>query len=307
MKRALVTLTACAGFLTAASAYATENGSPTTPMGVYEFGSGFLPPATPYGTFGLRTSYYTTDNLRDASGNRADNDVSIDVLSIGLAYIHMTDQTLFGGRYGFSGVMPFTRMNAELDVNVNGTTVFSDSASVFRQADLQVTPLILAWNPAPNMGVTAQFQVQAPTGDYDKDRLINPGVNHWAFSPIFGFSYITDTGLEFSTLSQFDINTENPDTDYRSGIEYKNEFAIGQHVDSYTVGLGGYYYHQITDDKGDADTIYDGNRARVWALGPAVSFFKPGLPTVWFHAYKEFGARNRAEGYNVALRIAHSF
>ncbi|MCM2972922.1 SphA family protein [Larsenimonas suaedae] len=307
MKYTFVALSACLGLFAATSAHATENGSPTTAMGTYTFGSGFLPPATPTGTFGLRTAYYTTDDLRLNNGDRSDNDLSIDVFSVGVAYIRMTDQTLFGGRYGFGAVMPFFKMDADLDVNINGTTVFSDDASVFRQADLQLLPLMLAWNPAPNMGVTAQFQIQAPTGDYDEDRLISPGLNHWAFSPILGISYITASGLELSTLSQFDINTENPDTHYRSGTEYRNEFAIGQHIESYTVGLGGYYYHQITDDKGDSLGSQDGNRARVWALGPAVSFFKPGLPSVWFHAYKEFGARNRTQGYNIAMRVAQSF
>jgi hypothetical protein len=40
-----------------------------------------------------------------------------------------------------------------------------------------------------------------------------------------------------------------------------------------------------------------------------VSYFKPGagLPPIWLHAYKEFDARNRAEGYTVALRTGISF
>ncbi len=32
-----------------------------------------------------------------------------------------------------------------------------------------------------------------------------------------------------------------------------------------------------------------------------------GLPVASFHAYKEFGAKNRPEGYNVALRLAVAF
>ena len=306
MKRALIVLSNCLGLTTVLPVHATENGSPTTAMGAFDFGSGFLPPSGT-DTFSFRMAYYSTDDLRLSDGSHSPNDLSLDVLSVGLAYIHMTDYTLFGGRYGFAGVAPFFKMDASLDVNVNGMTVFQDDASVTRQADFQVLPLILAWTPTPGMGVTAQFQVQAPTGDYDKNRLVSPGLNRWAFSPIVGISYITSTGLELSSLSQFDINTRNHDTDYRSGVEYRNEFAVGQHTGPYTLGVGGYYYHQITDDDGGSLTSNDGNRARVWALGPAVSFFEPGLPAVWFHAYKEFGARNRTAGYNIALRSAQSF
>ena len=46
-----------------------------------------------------------------------------------------------------------------------------------------------------------------------------------------------------------------------------------------------------------ADRLEAGNRARVLAVGPAVSYFKPGVPPIWLHVYKEFDARNRAEGH----------
>ncbi|WP_456267882.1 transporter [Kushneria sp. AK178] len=307
MKKTLTLYLALTGLVSAAPTLATENGAPTTPMGVYDFGSGFLPPATPNGTFGMRAAWYSSDDLMVSNGSRSDNDFSVNVLSVGAAYIRMTDKTLLGGRYGFGGVIPFFDMKASLDVNAGGQTVFKDDAHVLAQGDIQLVPLMLAWTPAPNMGVSAQFQVQAPTGEYKEDRLINPGLNHWAFSPIVGFSYITSGGFEVSTSSQLDFNTRNTDTDYRSGIEYRNEFAAGQHVDAWTLGLGGYYYAQLSDDDSPSLSSGEGNRARVWAAGPAASFFSPGLPTVWLHAYQEFGAKNRTEGYNIAIRTGYSF
>jgi hypothetical protein len=80
---------------------------------------------------------------------------------------------------------------------------------------------------------------------------------------------------------------------------------VGQHIGPWTLGLGGYYYRQLTDD--DAPGLTRGNRARVLALGPALSVFQPGLPPVWVHLYKEVDARNRAEGYAFAVRLSHSF
>ena len=38
-----------------------------------------------------------------------------------------------------------------------------------------------------------------------------------------------------------------------------------------------------------------------------MSFAEPGLPLVTLHGYQGFGARNRAEGYNLALRLAMTF
>ncbi|MCQ9425505.1 transporter [Pseudomonas sp. LJDD11] len=286
------------------TALATENGAPTTAVGVYDFGAGMTPPVTPNGTLGLRTSFYSARVQKDGRGNDVNNDFSLSVLSLGLAYIRMTDYQLFGANYGFSTVVPFFKMDAELGIDTPvGRLEFE--ADPFRLADVQITPLILQWNLSPNLFVNAQFQIQAPTGDYDKNRLISPGLNHWTFSPIVNGTWISDSGFEVSSSFEVDVNTRNNATDYKNGVEYRHEFAVGQHFGPWTAGIGGYYYRQFSDD--DAPNLTTGNRARVMAVGPALSYFKPGLPPVWLHAYKEFDARNRAEGYTVALRIAHSF
>lgn len=286
------------------SVEATENGAPTTALGVYDFAAGMMPPATPFGTLGLRTAYYSSTVQKDGNSRSVDNDFSIDVLSVGVAYLRMTEQRLFGARYGFGVVQPFFKMGADLGVNTPiGPLRFE--ADVFRQADTQFLPLILQWDLSRNLFVNTQFQIQAPTGDYDPDRLVSPGLNHWAFSPIVNATYISDSGFEVSSSFELDFNTRNPDTDYKNGVEYRHEFAVGQHFGPWTAGIGGYYYRQLSDD--DAPGLESGNRLRTLAVGPALSFFKPGLPPVNLHAYKEYGSRNRTEGYTVALRVSHSF
>lgn len=287
-----------------ATAHGTENGAPTTAVGVYDFGAGMMPPATPFGTLGLRTSFYSANVQKDRHGRSLDNNFSLDVLSIGVAYMRMTDYTVLGAKYGFGVVVPFFKMDASVKVPTP-VGPLSLEADPFRMADVQLLPLILQWNLSPNLFINTQLQIQTPTGDYDKNRLVSPGLNHWTFSPIVNATYITDSGFEVSSSFEVDVNTRNHATDYKNGVEYRHEFAVGQHVGPWTVGLGGYYYRQFTDD--DAPGLEAGNRARVLAIGPAVSYFKPGLPPVWLHAYKEHDASNRAEGYTVALRISQSF
>lgn len=293
-----------ATLLLGSHAQATENGAPTTPAGVYDFGAGMSPPPTPYGTLGLRTAYYSANVQKDRNGDKVGNAFSLDVLSIGVAYIRMTEQQLFGARYGFAIAQPFFEMDARLKVDTPFGPLRLEK-EVFREADTQVTPLILQWDISRNLFVNTRLQIQAPTGDYDKNRLISPGLNHWTISPALNATWLSDGGFEVSSSQQLDFNTRNHATDYRSGTEYRHEFSLGQHVGPWTLGLGGYYYQQISDD--EAPNLETGNRARVMAVGPALSFFKPGLPPVWLHAYKEFGAENRTEGYNVALRVAYSF
>ncbi|MGC6371891.1 SphA family protein [Pseudomonas sp. K2I15] len=286
------------------SAHGTEGGAPTTAVGVYDFGAGMSPPATPFGTLGLRTAFYSANVQKDREGRSVDNHFSLDVLSIGVAYMRMTDNTVLGAKYGFGVIVPFFKMDASIKVPTPAGPL-SLEADPFRLADVQFVPLILQWNVSPNLFINTQFQIQAPTGDYDKNRLVSPGLNHWTFSPILNATYISDSGFEVSSSFEADINTRNNATDYKSGIEYRHEFAVGQHAGPWTLGVGGYYYRQFTDD--NAPDLETGNRARVLAVGPAVSYFKPGLPPVWLHAYKEFDAQNRAQGYTVALRISQSF
>ncbi|TFZ33105.1 hypothetical protein EWW49_33680, partial [Pseudomonas syringae] len=146
--------------------------------------------------------------------------------------------------------------------------------------------------------------IQAPTRDYDKIRRASPGTHRWTVSPLLHATYISPGGFEVSSSCQIDINARNPDTDYRSGVEYRHEFAVGQHVGDWTVGVGGYSYRQLSDD--DAPGLTRGNRARVIAAGPAASYFKPGArpPPRLSHAYQECAAHNRAAGHPVAPRTA---
>ncbi|MCI9867308.1 transporter [Rhizobium skierniewicense] len=285
-------------------AHAVEQGGTITPMGITDFSAGMLPPPSPYGTVGVRTSYYSAKTLRDAKGDKIPNDFELDVKSVSLAYFYMTEWELFGASVGFGGILPLI----DIEGSVNVATPFGQLAiegSDFGLGDVDIFPLMLAWQAPPNLFVNAGLQVQLPTGDYDVSKAFNAGVNHWTITPFVAGTYITDSGFEVSTNVTVNFNTVNPDTDYTSGIEYRQEFGVGQHIGPWTAGVGGYVYQQISDDKGPGSG--DGNRARVFALGPAVNFFQPGLPMVSLHAFKEFGAENRAEGYNVALRLSMTF
>ncbi|HSW07297.1 SphA family protein [Aquabacterium sp.] len=295
------------GLLAAAgAAQAVENGAPITPFGVFDFGSGMLPPPTEVATVGLRTAFYRASQLRDDAGQRSPVGLKLKVDSIGVALVKMTDISVLGGKYGAYAVLPYLNMSNRLSIptpvgplNLAG----SDSA----QGDIQIAPLVLQWTPSPGLFANAALQLQLPTGSYDKNRLITAGTNHWTITPNAAVTYILPSGFELSSTFQLNFNGRNKDTDYRSGVEYQQEFALGQHVGPWTFGVGGYVYQQLTDDKRAGQDI--GNRSRVMALGPVINFFElgSGWPLVWVHAYKEFNARNRAQGTHAALRAAWSF
>lgn len=291
-----------ASLLVSHSALATENGAPSTAPGIYGFSAGFMPPVTDIGNFSIRSSYYNANKNLNANGDENLTDFSQSVKGLSLTYIKMTEKTFQNASYGYGIVVPFLELKIDgmvpnTPINVNG----KDTAL----GDIQVIPYILQWHPSPNLATNTQLQIQIPTGHYDKNDTITTGLNHYTFSPAFNFTYMTESGFEVSSSFQLDINTENKDTNYTSGTEYRHEFAVGKNFDAWTLGLGGFYYKQLTDDKGP--NVIDGNRAEAFAVGPELSFFRPGLPFVSFHAYKELDAKNRTQGYTAALLVSQSF
>ncbi|MGO4607673.1 transporter [Variovorax sp. 2RAF20] len=290
----------------AAPTHAVEGGAPITPFGVFDFGAGMLPPPSEIVTVGIRSAFYRSNDLRDSAGKRSAVGANLNVDSVGVAVLKMTDITLLGGRYGYSAVVPVLNMGLDLAIPTPRGTMYRSGRNT-AVGDVQLIPLMLQWTPMPGLFTNASLQLQLPTGSYDKERLVNAGTNHWTVTPAYAFTYITSGGFEVSSSFQLNFNGRNRATDYRSGVEWQHEFAIGQHFGPWTAGLGGYHYQQVTDDK--AATLTNGNRARVTALGLAVNFLEPGsgLPAVWFHAYKEFNAKNRTQGTQIALRAAWTF
>lgn len=288
-------------------AFALEGNSPTTSFGVSDFGAGIIPPPSDIPAIEFRFASYTANKIKDNNGNKYPINADITINSFVLAALKTTNLSILGAKYGWAVAMPYFRNSLNIGIPTPSGMINQDGKNN-ALGDIQIFPFILSWTPSQNLFIYASTMIQAPTGAYRKNRIINAGLNHWVISPIIAFTYITPFGTEISSTIQLNTNTRNSATDYRSGIEYQHEFAIGQHVGPWTFGIGGYYNQQVTDDVQNGRAI-PGSRARVFAAGPSVLFFKPGSswPVVSLHYYKEFGARNRSEGQQLALRAYWAF
>jgi hypothetical protein len=313
MKKNLFRVQVKASFTSVLLCFATvshsvENGVPITPFGVSNFGAGILPPPSVDLTVALRGAAYGARELRDTNGDRSPVGVRLRVSSAALAVFKTTDIPLLGGTYGFAAMLPYLDLSNRIAVPSagNGQAVRGTSAAI---GDITIVPAMVRWTPSPQLSLNGRIEVQLPTGSYRADRLINTGVNHWTVSPALAFTWVSETGFEVSSNIQLNFNGRNDDTRYRSGVEYQHEFAVGQRLGHWTVGVGGYVYRQISDDELNGAKFRDGNRSRVMALGPAISFIAAGSrwPSISAHAYQEFGARNRTQGTQVAIRAAWSF
>jgi hypothetical protein len=105
----------------------------------------------------------------------------------------------------------------------------------------------------------------------------------------------------------FTYNFENPDTDYKNGIDSHLDWAASQFLSQqWHIGLAGYFYYQLTGDSGTGARL-GGYKSRVIGVGPEVGYFFKVGDQNWYANLKgfyEFDAANRPEGWNVWVTLA---
>ncbi|MDL2404622.1 transporter [Rhizobium calliandrae] len=149
-----------------------------------------------------------------------------------------------------------------------------------------------------------------PVGDYDSTRLSNLGLGHGAIDSGGGYTYLNQkTGREFSAVAGLTYNFKNPDTQYRSGIDFHVDWGASQFLNEHVfVGLVGYVYQQLTPDTGQ-HPILGSFESRVVGIGPQIGYIFPiGKSQGYLNlkGYTEFDAANRPSGWNTWLTFSIS-
>jgi hypothetical protein len=82
------------------------------------------------------------------------------------------------------------------------------------------------WN-AGSHNFTVYAMGGIPVGAYEQGHLANLGLNHWSLDGGGGYTFLSPTiGFEFSTIVGFTVNFENPDTDYRNGVNFHADGSV---------------------------------------------------------------------------------
>jgi len=229
-----------------------------------------------------------------------------------LGGLYTLEQTPFGAHYSLGAYLPYVwvSVDAHLDTPL-GTVRRRDSAAGI--GDLTLIPAMLAWKTG-FWQISALLPVYAPTGDYQPDRLANPGLNYWTFDPTLGVSYNNDkSGLNAALYLGIGINTENPDTDYHSGSTLHLDGSIQQLIPVgpgfLGIGAQAFYLDQVTADSGRGARLGD-FQGRTAGIGPALTYVLPrGKETLvaelrWL---PELDVQNRLEGDYVWLKVVYQF
>jgi len=190
--------------------------------------------------------------------------------------LYQTSLKLLGGSYTLGVAIPYVWLDVKGHVTTGGGTR-KVSSSVNGIGDITLYPFMLGWTALNgDLKYDARLGIYAPTGSYKKGRLANVGKNYWTFEPAVTFSYISSKiGLELSAYAGVDFNTENHETDYRSGTQFHLDLTVAEHLPLFSgligVGANGFYYSQITGDSGSGARLGD-FRGRTLGIGPVLSY-----------------------------------
>ncbi len=287
----------------AGSAFAAEGGSSFYLLGKRGQGAAVLPPEGLF--FSVPNYFYSGDIGGSADlplGGSLALGVDADLFLTLPTAIWVTPVDVLGGDLALTGT--FVLGNADLDASATvsipglGTGTASVSDERWAVGDPAFGAMV-GWQ-AENLNYLLSANVNVPVGDYDAGRLSNISLNRWAWDLTGAATWLDpESGLELSGAAGITFNGENDDTEYETGTEFHLEAAAAYHFSpTFSVGVNGYHYQQLTADSGAGATLGD-FKGRVTALGPMMSatFMLGPIPVAaslrYFH---ELSAKNRLEG-----------
>lgn len=254
--------------------------------------------------------YQTGDESAALLQGRLNLDLDTTTVLNVLITTYTLEPSVLGGTYTVGAVVPFGYANLEATISSPGLGSVSASEGSFNLSDVVFIPVQLNWQ-AGNFSFKAAQSIIAPTGAYSLDETVNLGRNYWTFNTNLAMTWLnTETGTEASIAPGIMINTENPDTNYRTGTEFHVDATVNQFVTpQLALGLRGYYYTQITDDSGSGATL-GGFRSESLGIGPGFVWSpesaggRLSLYGKWMH---DLYANNRFKSDHVTVGGAWKF
>ena len=244
------------------------------------------------------------------------NDPKVESQALTSLLSYTSPYRLLGGNLGFEALLPLVHVKA---TEKDDSMVPFDSDSGTRFGDvtfgpyLQMDPVIRDGRPVfvQRFALTAI----APTGSYNDKRAATVGSGFWSFNPYWAMTYMPTPKVEMSTRLHYLYNgTNNSPNAPAPGIEsfkageavwanFTTSYEIWEHV---RVGVNGYYFKQISDDKENGHHVSD-SRTTSFAIGPGATWQVDSKNILFVNAYNPVTAKNTISGFSLGLRWIHVF
>lgn len=297
MRRSLI---GCALLVScAAPAWASETGSQPYPIGVNTVANGNLPPPGMM-TVGNYSLAAWNNSLAGNDGGNAVRKFSLPVQADAVRILYTWENIHIGPFHYTTGLVPTL---AHTKLSINGLR-----GSQTQFANLDIQNYLGYASPDHKVFFYFGLDTYVPTGPYDKDKLVNIGLNYWGFSPNFDITYNPSPKWELTGTVIASFYTTNHATHYHSGSDIDFDYGVTyrpfEQLPKLGLGFQGYFYKQIEDDTvRGASVDPDGNRGQEFAIGPQVRWDLPfgGIAMKFQH---EFAVRNRPHGNRLWFQFA---
>jgi len=212
--------------------------------------------------------------------------------------------------WNFASAVSFPLAWLEVEANVSlGRLSVRKTDSTFGLFDLVFTPIIASHHFSQTDHLALSFTFWAPTGSFEKGRLVNLSTNTWTFIPGVAYTKILpEDNIELTGIWQMEFDTEDHATHYQNGILSDLEvLAIKRFKNGLGIGFVESWIQQVNDDAG-APAGLNGFAGRAFGIGPIVTYStKLGKSHLDFSArwIHDFGVSNRVEGdaYNFSVSL----
>ena len=226
----------------------------------------------------------------------ANVDMKASFTPIALFYIWPTPTK----EWNFASAVSFPLAWLEVTANLSGPLPVRKTESTFGLFDLAFTPIVASYHFSQTDHLAFSFTFWAPTGSFEKGRLVNLSQNTWTFIPGVAYTKILpEDNIELTGIWQMEFDTEDHATHYQNGILSDLEvLAIKRFKNGLGIGFVESWIQQVNDDAG-APAALNGFAGRAFGIGPiATCSTKVGkshldLSARWIH---DFGVSRRVEG-----------
>ena len=259
--------------------------------------------------FANQNLFYTAEADRAVLQGRVDTGIEIDAFYTLLQGLYVWDAPAVGGRFAVGGYaqLGYASLDASRTTSLGSSSISDDE---FALGDSGLIPASFYWN-AGNFNFNLYELVIVPTGQYGKGNAVNIGRNYWSFDTVAAATWFNaETGTEISVIPGLMVNTENPDTNYRTGSEFHVDLVVNQFLsDTFVVGVHGYGYKQIEGDSGSGAVLGD-FKGESYGIGPSASWIPEfggdnvAISATWLH---DIDATNRIEADYGALTVSVTF
>ena len=191
-------------------------------------------------------------------------DVKVDIWADFMTGLWVTPVKIFGGDLAFGATVPFgepgVRAGLLLDGPIINRLLGRSLALSARDRDLNfgdpVMSTALGWH-AGNWHWKLGAAASIPAGAYEPGELSNVAFNRWIGDFTAGLTYLDPTlGIDLSAVGGFEVNGDNPDTDYRSGNALHLDLSATKDLTKeLSVGVIASHYQQVTGDSGAGATL----------------------------------------------------